>query len=76
MVGITGHAVADHLAEDRCPTGFGVFQGLEHQNAGTFTDHEAIAFLVERTAGCGRIVIAEGQCFGTGETGNPQGRDC
>ena len=39
--------------------GLGVLERFEDQDAGTFTDHEAVTLFVERTACRCRIVIAE-----------------
>ena len=44
------HAVADDLGEDRGAAPLGEFQFLEHQDAGAFADHEAVAVLVPRAA--------------------------
>ena len=72
---VAGHAVTHHFAEDRGATGLGMLEGFEHQDPGTLTDHKAIAFLVERTAGCGRIIVSEGQGLGAGEAGHSKGCD-
>ena len=74
-MGVAGHPVTHHFAEDRGATGLGVLEGFEHQHTGTFADHKAIALLVERTAGRGRIVVAERQGLGAGEAGHSQGSD-
>ena len=44
-------AVAEHLGVDPGAAGLGVLQLLEHQHAGAFAEHEAVAVAVERPAG-------------------------
>ena len=73
VVGVAGHAVTHHFAKDRGATGLGMLEGFKHQHTGTFADHKAIAFLVEGTAGGGRIIVAERQGLGAGEAGHSQG---
>ena len=46
-----------------------MLEGFEHQDPHP-PDHEAIALFVERTAGCSRVIVAEGQSFGAGEAGH------
>ena len=70
VVCVAGHAVTHHFAEDRGATGLGMLE-VSSTSAGTFTDHEAIALFIERTAGRGWIVVAERQGLGTGEAGLP-----
>ena len=72
VVGVTGHAVANHLGQDRRAPGFGVLQALQHQHTGALADHESIPFGVERAARRGGVVIAEREGLGAGEAGDPQ----
>ncbi len=57
------------------PAGAREFQFFQHQDAGAFAHHEAIAIPVPR-AGCAqRIVVARGKRAHGGESADPHGRD-
>ena len=59
VVSIASGSVSDDLGKDRGSARLGMTQGFQHLHARALTDHETIAFLVERTAGGGWIIIAE-----------------
>ena len=75
VVGVAGHAIADHFSQDPGPTARGVLQGFQHQNSGPFADHEAVPLPVEGSAGGAGVVVAERQGLGTGEACHPKGCD-
>ena len=54
---VVGSAVAHHFGVDLGAAGLGVFQFFQLQQAGAFTDDEAVAGAVEGTGGLGRLVI-------------------
>ena len=58
VAAVAAGAVAQHLGIDASTATSGVFQLLEHQQAGALAEHEAVAITIERTAGPLRIVIA------------------
>ncbi len=68
-------AVAQHLGVDAGAASLGVFQLLEHQHAGPFAEHEAVAIAVERAAGLWRIVVAFGQRPHVGKAADAHRRD-
>ena len=61
VVSISAHADAGHASEDVCTTLLGVRKAFENEDTGTFTNHEAVAVLIERTRCCRRIVVALAQ---------------
>ena len=52
--GIGGHAVADDLGENLCAACFGELELFDDEDARAFADDEAVAILVEGTAGVRR----------------------
>ena len=54
-------AVAEHFAVDVRAAGLGMFEFFEHQHAGAFAEHEAVAVAIERAAGLGRLVVPLGE---------------
>ena len=67
-MGVAGHAVAHHLGQDLGTAGPGVLQALEHNYAGAFADHEAVALGVEGATGRAGVVVAEGQRLSAGKS--------
>ena len=61
VVSISAHADAGHASENVGATLLGVREAFEHENARTFTDHETVAVLIERTRGRRRVVVALAQ---------------
>jgi hypothetical protein len=58
VIGVGGDAVAGEFAVDAGAALLRVFVFLEHHGASAFAQHEAVAILVPRTAGAGRIIVA------------------
>ena len=58
VVGIRRHAAADELGVHFCAPRLGVLVFFEHQRAGPFAEHEAVAVLVVGPRGRGRVVVA------------------
>src|ERR1700722_19978142 len=59
--GVGGEAVAYDLGEDVCATGFGELKLLEDEDACAFAYDEAVAILVEGTAGVLGVFVAGGE---------------
>ncbi|MNS72848.1 hypothetical protein D3C72_1062680 [compost metagenome] len=72
---VATHAEANQLRIDLGAACLGRLILLEHHHAGTLAQHEAVAVLVPRTRGCGRIVVAGGQRAGCGKAANAQRRN-
>ena len=51
VAAVGADAVAEHLGVDLRAAGLGVLQFFEHQHAGPFAEHEAVAVAVEGPAG-------------------------
>ncbi|KAF5029068.1 hypothetical protein DSECCO2_652490 [anaerobic digester metagenome] len=76
VVGVAGRAVAHHFCVNGGAARLGRFQRFQHQEAGAFTDDEAVAVVVERARGLGGgVVVGRGQRLQCGEAGNAHGRD-
>src|SRR5580658_9613393 len=73
--GIRGEAVADDFGENLCAARLGELELFEDQDAGTLADDEAIAVLVEGTAGVLGVVVACGKGAHGGKTGNAERGD-
>ena len=75
VVRVPAGSVAGELAE-RCGVAAPrVVLGLENQHGSAFADHEAVAVLVERTAGSLRIVVSCGKCARVAEPCQRHRRD-
>ena len=74
-IGIGGRAVAEDLAVDVSAARPGVFEFLEHQHAGTFAEHEAVAVQIEGAAGTSGIIIVGGEGCQQAEASDTEGVD-
>src|SRR5262249_38732926 len=61
MIGIAGHTVPDKFGNDLRAAFAGEFQFFDDKDAGSFTDDESIAVLIERTRGPLRLFIPGGE---------------
>ena len=75
MVRVGGHAVADELRIDPRAAALGLFELLEHENAGALADDEPVAILVERAAGASGVVIARRERPQRGKPAHAHRRD-
>ena len=75
VVGVGAHAEADQLGIDLRAAPLRVLVLLEHQHAGAFAEHEAVAVLVPGTRGGRRIVVARRQRARRGEAADAERRD-
>ncbi len=51
MVSVRAHPVANDLGQDGGIAGAGMFQLLQHQDAGPLANHKAVAVFIKRAAG-------------------------
>ena len=58
VVGVAGEAAASHFCINLCSACHGVLVILKNQHTGSFCHHEAVAALVKRTGGSGRVIVA------------------
>src|SRR5579871_376231 len=76
VIGVAGHAVTDDLGIDFGAARLGVLQLFEHEHAGAFAHDKAVAALVPRPRGGGRVVVVAGrQRPRRGKPGQPQPAD-
>jgi hypothetical protein len=75
VIGIRAHAETSQFAIDSRTASLGVLVLFKHQHTGTFTQDEAVAILVPRTAGRLRIIVARRQCPRRTETTKTERRN-
>ena len=72
MVCIGAHTETGQFGVDFCAAFFGVFVFFQHQHAGTFTHHEAVAVFIPRAGSSGGIVITGRQRLHGGKTAHAE----
>src|SRR5207249_6276997 len=75
VIGVGRAAAAQQFRIDRRSALSGTIQFFNDEDAGTFTEHEAVAVFVERPAVRLRIVVPRGQRPGGDKTAQAHGRD-
>ena len=75
VIGVGGHAVAHDFSNDGGVAALGVLERFEDEDAGAFTDDEAVALGVKGAAGALGLVIARGEGFHGRETADAHGGD-
>ena len=70
VISIAGHGVADDFGIDFRAAIDSVFEFFEDQDTGAFAHDEPIASGIERTTSMERVIVASGDSFTSGKSGN------
>ena len=74
VVAVARETVAGELRIDARAARLGVFEFFEHDDAGAFAEHKAIALFIERARCALGVVVARRQRAHVGEAGHAQRR--